>query len=201
VGYRFSAGRVGLRDDVIKRIKRRIEYLVWSNLLQPIQDGTFDISRVRPPVDRDYLVLLLQMRRYLYGNLTEARVRELERGAVKRLRYPGVMAYFPLVDDQEQLAALDGWILSIIEQALSKRARLLAKNGLPAPHPHGLKGAALAAARGKSSDGHDLDLRVPSVSRFSSVLRRAAAAYGANAVGRGTGLDHYQYGTDPVVIR
>lgn len=199
VGYRFRSGQTGFRDVVVDRMKRRVRYLVWANLLQPLQEGGFRPARVAPPVDRDYLVLLMQLRRYFYGNLTESRVRELERGAVRRIRFPGVLAYFPLVDDEAQLAEIDGWMLSTIEQAMAKRRRMLAASGLSAPHPHGLAGMALAKATGKSSSGHPLDLRVPSVARFSSVLRRAAAAYGANAVGRGTGLEQYQYGTDQVV--
>jgi RNA-directed DNA polymerase len=194
VGYRFQRGHIGLNQAVIDRIHRRIQYLVWSNLIQALQQGTFKRSRVSPPIDRDYLVLLLQIRRYLYGNFSEARLRELERGAAKRIRFPGLLSYFPLVDDQEQLKEIDGWLASTLHLALKKRAKLLAVRGIaPAPFPHGLTKAQLVDAFGATSSGDRIDLRVPSVARFMSVLSKAATAFGANAVSRGTGAEEYQY--------
>lgn len=194
VGYRFSRGRIGLRDEVVKRMKSRMQYLVWSNLLEAPQSSSFNPDRIKNPIDRDYQVMIMQLRRYLYGNLTEARVREFQRGAVRRMRYPGVMSYFPLVDDEEQLRAIDGWLSSIVAQALKRRAELLKAVGVRRlPTPHGLLGDALVHAQGSTSAGVPVDLTIPSVSRFASVLRKAANTYGANVVGRGTGVEEYQY--------
>ncbi|WP_175477092.1 reverse transcriptase domain-containing protein [Ruania alba] len=194
VGYRFSRGRIGLRDEVVVRMKSRMQYLVWSNLLEALQAMTFNPGRVKDPIDRDYQVMIMQLRRYLYGNLTEERVREFQRGAIRRMRYPGVMSYFPLVDDEEQLRAIDGWLSSIVAQALKRRADLLRSLGIRSlPTPHGLRGDALVRAQGSTSAGVPVDLTIPSVSRFASVLRKAANMYGANVVGRGTGVEEYQY--------
>jgi RNA-directed DNA polymerase len=194
VGYRFSRGAVGMNHSVEKRIKSRIQYLIWANLLQPLQQGGFAGKRVSPPIDRDYVVLLGQIRRYLYGHYSEAKVRQLERGATKRVRFPGVLSYFPLASDQEQLAALDGWLADVLHQAMKKRAKLLTDAGiLHLPNPHGLAKAVLIEAMGKTSDGSLVDLRVPSIRRFVSVLNRAANAHGANVVGRGIGAEQYQY--------
>lgn len=194
VGYRFQRGRIGLNEAVVDRIHRRVEYLIWANLLQALQEGTFDRGRVSRPIDRDYLVLLMQIRRYLYGNFSETRLRELERGAVKQIRFPGLLSYFPLVDDQEQLKQIDGWLVSRLHLAMKKRSRLLSKEGVSRPpHPHGLDKKLLIGAWGKTSSGDDIDLRIPSVARFMSVLSRAATAFGANAVSRGTGAEEYQY--------
>jgi RNA-directed DNA polymerase len=194
VGYRFQRGRIGFNKAVVDRIHRRIESLIWANLLQALQEGTFDPARVAPPIDRDYLVLLLQIRRYLYGNFSEARLRDLERGAAKQIRFPGLLSYFPLVNDQEQLKQIDGWLASTLHLALRKRAKLLSKYDIrEPPHPHHIPKNLLIGAWGKTSSGDDVDLRIPSVARFMSVLSRAATAFGANAVSRGTGAEEYQY--------
>ena len=194
VGYRFARGKIGLRSEVVKRMKSRMEYLIWSNLLQALQDGTFNPRRVNPPLDRDYLVLLRQLQRYLYGNLTESKVREFQRGAVKRMRYPGVMSYFPLVDDLDQLQGIDGWLVSTTCQALGKRGRMLADLGVASlPTPHGLSRNALIRAEAKTSAGDYVDLTIPSVTRYSAVLRQAATLFGANTVGKGSGADEYRY--------
>ncbi|WP_435094142.1 reverse transcriptase domain-containing protein [Clavibacter michiganensis] len=194
VGYTFQDGKVRLADAVVARMKKRIGYLIWANLLQAPQASSFAHSRVRPPIDRDYLVLLMQIRRYLYGNFSEARLRALERSAAKQIRFPGFLAYFPLVDDTEQLAALDGWLVSTIYQALRKRAALLRGLGYTTlPTPHGMARKDLISAMGETSLGVKVDLRLPSLARFMSVLRRATNAYGANTVSRGTGAEEYQY--------
>ena len=72
--------------------------LVWQNLLEPIARGGFPSARVAQPLDRDYLVLVMQLRRYLDGDLSEAKIRSLQRKEIRRMQFPGVLAYFPLVD-------------------------------------------------------------------------------------------------------
>jgi RNA-directed DNA polymerase len=194
LGYRMTRSSVGLKDSVVDRIKTRVDYIVWSNLLEPLQKGTFNIERVAMPVDRDYQVMIGQLRRYFYGNLTEAKVRELERGAVKRMRYPGLMAHFPLIDDMEQLKALDGWMLNTVAQALKRRTCLLEELDIRRlPRPHRMSSTELLTLHGLTRRGDKLDLRVPSLVRFSSIILRAAAIFGPNVVGRGSGSDAYKY--------
>jgi RNA-directed DNA polymerase len=201
VGYRFARGIVGFNDGVIVRIRSRIQHLVWSNLLQSLDQGTFNRTRVAPRFDRDYAVLLGQIRRYLYGNFSESKLRELERGAVKRIRFPGILSYFPLANDTQQMKQLDGWLADTLYQALRKRARLAKAAGiLSLPLPHGLSKAELLVASSVTSSGAAVDLRIPSVARFMSVLNRAATEYGPNVVSRGTGAEVYQYSFVDAVI-
>jgi hypothetical protein len=194
VGYRFMRNHIGLKPEVIDRMKRRIIRLVWENLFAALEAGTFKIDRILPDVDRDYLVLIMQIRRYLYGNLTEEQVRNLEHGEVKQIRFPGVMSYFPLVDDLEQLQAFDGWLVATLHNALRKRARMIRSLGAKhLPRPHGLRRASLISAEAFRSDGARVDLRIPSIARFASVVRRSALVFGPNRVGRGVGAEQYQY--------
>jgi hypothetical protein len=194
VGYRFTHAAAGMRHGVAQRIKRRIAYLIWSNLLEPIERGTYVPGRIAAPIDRDYWVMLLQIRRYLYGNLTEAKLRKLRAGRAKEIHYPGVMSYFPLVDDLNQLKALDGWLLHTIYTSLRRRSNLLEGLGASSlPTPHGLSKKSLLNASGKTSSGARLDLQIPSFVRIATQIHRAAVAHGPNAVARGSGPFHYHY--------
>lgn len=193
VGYRFQNGHTGMRDRVTDRIKKRISYLVWSNLLEPLKKNQLVPKRVLGPVDRDYYVMLLQIRRYLYGNLTEEKLARLRSGRAKKINYPGVMSFFPLLDDLNQLKRMDGWLLETIHNSLRARAKILHDKGLEKlPTPHGLSIQELSRASAATDKG-TLDLRVPSFVRISTVIR-AAAAHGANVVGRRGGPQLYQYG-------
>ncbi len=138
--------------------------------------------------------MILQLRRYLYGNLTESKLAQFRDGRAKRIHYPGVMSFFPLVDDLKQLKALDGWLLHTVQTSLAQRTALWHAAGVGSlPTPHGLGGPALLRAKARTSAGQPLDLRLPSFVRIGTVINRAAVAHGPNAVGRGGGPQHYSY--------
>ncbi len=151
-------------------------------------------ARVAPAVDRDYLVMVMQLRRYLYGNLTESKLRALATQRARRITYPGVMSYFPLADDMAQLKQLDGWMLHTVATSLRQRGRLLSAAGVASlPSPHGIDPQSLLSAKGYSGAGVPLDLSLPSFVRIARLIRRAARAHGPNAVGKGTGPHSYKY--------
>ncbi len=47
------------------------------------------------------------------------------RGVYTTISFKGIMSFYPLVDDEDQLRSLDGWLVAVIHRALKKRARLL----------------------------------------------------------------------------
>ncbi len=54
MGYRFGASGCGMRASVVLRIKQRIAYIIYANLLEPLKLGHVVPARVAPAVDRDY---------------------------------------------------------------------------------------------------------------------------------------------------
>lgn len=194
VGYKLDSDKIGMRNSVIERVKKRLAYIIWSNLLEPLRQGAFVPARVAPSVDRDYIVMILQIRRYLYGNLTEKKLRKLLDGRARQIRYPGLMSFFPLVDDIGQLKSMDGWLHHTVYTSLQARASLLKDLGVVSlPMPHGLSKNALLAATGKTSAGTSIDLRLPSFVRIGTAVQRASQAHGPNSIGRAGGPQHYDY--------
>ncbi|MFB7580035.1 reverse transcriptase domain-containing protein [Streptomyces hydrogenans] len=194
VGYKFDNRGTGMRASAVARIKRRISYLIWANLLEPLTKGGIPPERLTPTIDRDYQVMLWQIRRYLYGDLSEKKLRRLLGGRARRIHFPGVMAYFPLVSDVSQLKELDGWMLHTIWTSLNKRRRILASHGIREfPMPHGLSEAQLLKARVSTKAGGEIDLRMPSFVRIGTCINQAATAHGPNSVGRRSGSLHYEY--------
>jgi hypothetical protein len=184
VGYSFSSRGISIRSSSIDRIKERVAHLIYRNLLEAPLNGIVVPSRFGPPVDRDYVVLIYQLRRYLYGDLSEERLRKYTRRTVPRMHYKGVMAFYPLVDRDDVLRSLDGWMLHTVYTSLRKRAAILASHGHSAlPEPHGICSGNLPGFRGTTSKGVRLDLRLPSFVRMGKLLRRASRAHGPNAIG------------------
>jgi hypothetical protein len=182
VGYRVSTTAVGIKSRSVQQIKDRISFLIYSNMLKEPSKGNFVAQRIAPSIDRDYVVTIGQIRRYMYGDLSESQLRRFLARARPRVHYQGLMSFYPIVDDEVLLKKLDGWLLHTLHTSLRRRARLFSSQGLLLPEPHGLSKTDLLAFVGKSSARSDIDLRVPSFARMSKLLREASKIYGANAV-------------------
>jgi RNA-directed DNA polymerase len=128
-------------------------------------------------MDKDYAMLIARIRRYLYGDLSERELRRYAAHGSPLRRFKGVMAAFPMVDDDDALRQLDAWILTTVWLGLRKRGRLLTQQGYRhLPPPHNLSRAQLRALRLTSpGTGETVDLRVPSVRRIAKVVDLASA--------------------------
>ena len=181
VGYEIGQDRTSMKRALVDKAKTKVAGLIYRNLLEPLKRGHRVPHRWASPIDRDYVVLIFQIRRYLYGNLNEHRLRRYLARDAPRMHYRGFMSFFPIVDDDDQLKALDGWMIHNIERTLAERARLIG-GATKLPAPHGLNRDALLALRAKSRSGADLDLRVPSFRRIARLLNSAAGLHGAAAI-------------------
>lgn len=191
LGHRISLREVRMKDTSTDRIKRRIGELIFTNLLLEPLNGTQNPNRLSD-VDKDYVTLIWQLRRYLYGPLTEKDVRRFQSGAIPPMSFEGVMSFFPLVDDEDGLLALDEWISIRIWLALRKRGHLLREAGLASPRPHSISKAELIGFTAKSSRTGDLvDLRMPSVRKIAKVIRLAVSTHGLGVVTGNAPLYHY----------
>jgi RNA-directed DNA polymerase len=191
LGHEITLSSVGMKEKVIKRIKERVNELLYFNLIREPESGFQNMNRLQR-VDRDYVTFIWQLRRYLYGDISERRLRRFQQGGVPRRRFRGVMSFFPLLDDQQQLKELDAWLVCSTCMALRKRGRLLNNLGLTnLPDPHGLLCQDLAGyIRTSKTTGGQLDLRLPSFRRIASVIRQAATSYGTNSIARTARYDY-----------
>lgn len=195
VGYSFSQTGIAMRASSVKRMKRRIAKIVFWNLLEQPKKGVIVPSRFAPMIDRDYRVMIYQLRRYLYGSLTELALRRFLARGSPRMHFRGAMAFYPLIDRLGFLADLDGWMLHTIYTALRSRTEILKAAGHTSlPPPHGLTKASLLGLRGRTRSGVSLDLRMPSFARMGRLLQRASQAYGANDVADPRSLRYYPGG-------
>lgn len=131
LGYRISVDKVSIKKRSVLKIKKQISYLLYRNLIQPIIGLPFrGMNLPANGHDKDFLRALRQIRRYLYGNLTEGVLYRVINGQYQRLAFKGLMSFYPLLDDEEQLRSLDKWMVSTILNVLRKRLRLFHKHGI-----------------------------------------------------------------------
>jgi RNA-directed DNA polymerase len=189
LGYRLGIDFCDIAASGERRIRRRCHDLIFDNLLREPLANNQDLRRLKDEIDRDYVAALNGIRAYLYGALSESKVKQFQRGAAPFIHFEGVMASYPLLNDSDVLRRLDGWILHAVSAAMTKRGHLLVESGAikreDLPPPHGLTPDELLRLGKPTSttSGRPVDVSVPSVRRISSVITRSARVFGGGAVG------------------
>lgn len=184
VGYEIGNHKISIKDSLVRRAKSRLNYLVYSNLLKEPLNGNINSMRLKPALDLDYLVMINQIRRYLYGGLTESMLKRYLARAAPRIRYQGFMSFFPIVDDGALLRELDGWLVHTVFTALRLRTKCFSNAGVTSlPRPHGIDQNQLIDLTIPTPGGTGpIDLHIPSFQRMAQLLRTASRRYGANAI-------------------
>ncbi|WP_417280996.1 reverse transcriptase domain-containing protein [Celeribacter sp.] len=138
LGYRFSPDGLTVPDKTVSRIKSRVSRLSNIYLVHYISTG-FNKSRcsVVPPVyDWDLLGLIYEMRRSLYGGLSEMELNAFIHDGKRLPKMKGLMGFYCLLEDPTPLKELDGWILNIVRRAMRARNEILhSKYGVNCPLP------------------------------------------------------------------
>ncbi|WP_220377700.1 reverse transcriptase domain-containing protein, partial [Serratia marcescens] len=129
LGYEISVDNVSIKDKSVSKIKKQISYILYRNLIQPLKQHSL-AGQVIPSNNKDenFLSAILQIKRYMYGGLSSKSIKDYLSGRTKRIYFKGVMSFYPLVDDVEQLKSLDGWLLSVIYRSLALRSKLLSSH-------------------------------------------------------------------------
>lgn len=187
LGYDIYLNTLSIKSPKRRNIKSRISKLNYENLLRAPKAGVLNMARLGPDLDYDYVSLLAQIRRYLYGGLDDSRLRRYIFGAVPHLRFKGLMSYYPLVNDEELLRKLDGWLIHSLKQTLRFRNRIWQRRrgiGLPGPSTNWIDELEHLGVF-NAADGNTYDLRIPSFLLVNRALRYAIEREGMRAVSSG----------------
>lgn len=131
LGYRLSIDKISIKKDSISKIKKQISYILYKNLIKPVKG--YQLKSIIVPSNNEdpaFVTAMMQIRRYLYGNLSEEKLNGYLNGKYKRIRFKGIMSFYPLINDEEQLKELDGWLVSTIQSSLKLRKKLFHSKGL-----------------------------------------------------------------------
>jgi len=184
LGYRISLDRISIKESRVRKIKAKISYLIFQNLLQPLKKGIFNSGRLTSELDLDYVTAIRQVRAYMYGGLTNEKLHRYLAGRTSDLNFRGLMSYYPIVNDSAQLALLDGWLGHTFRQALRARERMWKQKGrqaLPGPVPDWID-EVTKIKTGKLPGGDTEDISVPSFLLINRALQMAIAKSGLLAV-------------------
>ncbi len=181
LSHEMALRSVSISDRSIESSKRTMSSYIYNHLLREPIAGTQKMDRLQLGLDRDYVALLSQLRRFVYGSLSEEQLRRLLRGPLPpMISLGGLLGRYPIANNTSQLRDLDAWLSTQVWLALRKRAKLLGGLVNPQPEPWGLEQADLATFMTRSTKHRvfKVDGRLPSSVRMSELVRRAVRAHG-----------------------
>ncbi|WP_256644135.1 reverse transcriptase domain-containing protein [Stenotrophomonas sp. 9(2022)] len=185
LGYSVSTSCLGIKKSSENKIKKRLSYLAYRNLVQPLKPARLRSVRIPLLRDDDFVTAMMQIRRYIWGGLNKSTLNGyLSRGG-GQIRFRGVMSFYPLVTDDEQLRSLDGWLASMLYRTLKLRARLFARHGYPsisANFPYNVSERSFIEALDSHRIGGKRLVEVPSFFLLSRAMRKAMKEHGISYV-------------------
>lgn len=153
LGHCIAADHIDLTKKAVKRIKRKISQVIYIHLLQYARQSPpmpIKFTRVGSGfVDWDLVTCLNEIRRYIYGGLSERELLAFIDEDRKLRVVRGLLAFYPLVSRASTLKMLDGWLKNIILRAIRERNKLLLSQGLT---PYKIDESALIDGSWHSSD-------------------------------------------------
>ncbi len=182
LGHNVSSDQITLTKKAIKRIKRRISKAVYIHLLlYPRRGNPINPDRIGGNwVDWDLITALNEVRRYVYGGLSETDLENFIEHDVKLRAMKGLMAFYPLVDTVRELQALDGWLVSMVLRAVRERNRLIVAAGMSGSYKLSEKSLIAGSWYGGELN---LESRIPSFVRAWRSARKFYKRYGLGEVG------------------
>ncbi|MGH7024014.1 MAG: hypothetical protein ACREEB_10545, partial [Caulobacteraceae bacterium] len=139
VGHCLVAGKrpglpdITLPERAMKRIKRRVARIIYIHLLQHRRGPKGHMSGKRIGhgfVDWDLVTCVSELRKYLYGGISEAELGAFLEGTARLPYVRGLMGFLPLITKIDQLKELDGWMVSVLRRAQRERVRVAKSHGL-----------------------------------------------------------------------
>ena len=185
LGYALSINKISIKKSSVVKIKRQISYILYKHLIQPLKPIKLTALKI-PANNKDEALLsaICEIRRYLYGNLSENMLTAFLNGRNKRVFFKGLMSFYPLINDEEQLKSLDGWLSNAVFKAVRKRSKLLIKHNQPRTHmfPFNVSRKNLIKLCKKQKINNRNLLQVPSFLRIYQVMQKGLIEQGIDGV-------------------
>lgn len=197
LGYKISSENISIKDNSVRKIKKQISYLLYRNLIQPLKSDPIN-ARTIPELDedKDLVTAIMQIRRYLYGEVSERTLSNYLNGAIKTLKFKGIMSFYPLIDNEIQMKALDAWMLSSILNVLRLRLKLILISNpayIASNFPFLVnKDEFVNYCKKKRVFGKPGLMQVPSFLRIYNAIRKGVINEGVEAVMHPSSINYYE---------
>ncbi|MBO6581030.1 MAG: hypothetical protein JJ871_19045 [Thalassospira sp.] len=188
LGYKYSDKGLSIPEKAVKKFKTKVSRLLNIYLINGLKHG-FNLNRaaLAPyPYDWDLLGFVYELRKSLYGGLSESEISMfLSRDSKKLRKMKGLMGFYCLLDDSEVLENLDGWMVNTVRRAIKKRQRILSTSygaDCPTPNNYQLITGAWLDLRAWRREAGDPEVLFPSMVRGWRAARKHYFTFGLEGV-------------------
>lgn len=154
--------------------------MLYRNLIQPFRKRL--ITNHNVSTKTAVAITIMQIRRYLYGGLTDKHLKDYISGRIAKIYFKGVMSFYPLVNDEVQLQELDGWMASTIFRTLKLHNKLVPNTDFNIDN---IKNNIELLKFFKIQNKHfpkKIDIEIPSFMRIYQAINKAISEFGIEGV-------------------
>ncbi|HEJ1156635.1 TPA: RNA-dependent DNA polymerase [Pseudomonas aeruginosa] len=185
LGYRLSPEKISIKEKSVAKIKREISYILYKHLIQPLKRPRLQSITI-PANNRDVHLLsaISEIRRFLYGDLTDEMISNYINGASNKIFFKGTMSFYPLINDESQLKNLDRWLVMTVYKSIKLRQKLLATHGHHCGHsfPFNIPKKEIASGLRSQKIGGKRRFQLPSFYFIYQALKKGLADLGVGGV-------------------
>lgn len=180
LGYIFKPSGLYMGSRAKSNIKRRCSKIIYNNLLLHLKRSkSLNNRRLGNGFhDWDLVTCINELRKYIYGGLTQAALEESLLGTRTIRNVSGAVSYFALVENSEIFRELDGWLVDVLHRGYRARLRFAAKLLNHTPNP--VSKNQLIDGTWYSFPKIPVDTRLPS---FFSAWRAARKSWSQHGLG------------------
>ncbi len=178
LAHSLSASGVGVSPKSISRIKKKVSHLIQLHLLLQPTRGHVSTRRMGSGFqDWDLVTCVNELRRYIYGRITEAELNDSLTGSGQFNITRCALSFYPTVDPSKAdvFKSLDGWLVDTLSRAYKRRVQLLADLGISAT---ALSKSDLMSGSWYSFPAVPVETRLPSFFKSWLYVRRCARIFG-----------------------
>lgn len=126
LGYDLTEDGLTIPQTTISKYKAKISRLLNLHLTYYLKFGyNPDRSGISPDFDNDLLGFVAELRRTLYGGLSERQISDFLQNKSEINRMKGIMGFYCLLESSESLRSLDGWVVNVTRRAMVRRREIL----------------------------------------------------------------------------
>lgn len=128
LSHELSGDGVAIAPRAIARMKKRAARIMYNNLLLQPKRQQFNTTRIGLGFrDWDLVTCVNELRRYIYGRITEASLSAGLSGNERINSTRCALSFYPLVDEEggAVLRQLDGWLVDSLARCYAKRCGIL----------------------------------------------------------------------------
>lgn len=180
LGYSVTIENIRIKKASLKKIQHQVSYLLYRNLIQPFKQ--INILNHNMSTKIAIVTAIMQIRRYIYGGLTDKHLKDYISGRISKIYFKGIMSFYPLVNDEVQLQELDGWMVSTIFRTLKLHKKLVHKTDLDIDNIKNNNELIEFLRSQKINISKKIDLEIPSFMRIYRAINKGIAEFGIEGI-------------------